>query len=275
MKVLVVGSNGMAGHVISKYLTEMGHAVSTTSRSYDSNYFLDVENTQVTSKFFNEISTSFDFIVNCVGLLVKDSIDRPDRAAIINGWLPHAIEQSVKNSKTRLIHLSTDCVFDGNRGLYNEKDIHTETNAYGKSKSYGEVNNDKDVTFRMSIIGPELKASGTGLMHWAINGPEKEINGWTNAKWNGITTLELAKCIEKYIQDPKITGVYHLVNNDNEISKYDLLVKILKIFNVDKIVKISEGPKNINKVLIDTRKLVNFDIPDYDQMLSELRDWYV
>jgi len=275
MKVLVVGSNGMAGHVISKYLTEMGHAVSTTSRSYDSNYFLDVENTQVTSKFFNEISTSFDFIVNCVGLLVKDSIDRPDRAAIINGWLPHAIEQSVKNSKTRLIHLSTDCVFDGNRGLYNEKDIHTETNAYGKSKSYGEVNNDKDVTFRMSIIGPELKASGTGLMHWAINGPEKEINGWTNAKWNGITTLELAKCIEKYIQDPKITGVYHLVNNDNEISKYELLVKILKIFNVDKTVKISEGPKNINKILIDTRKLVNFDIPDYDQMLSELRDWYV
>jgi dTDP-4-dehydrorhamnose reductase len=205
--------------------------------------------------------------------LVKDSIDRPDRAAIINSWFPHYLEHVYTDTHTKVIHLSTDCVFDGKKGDYVEDDVHTEMNAYGSSKSLGEINNSKDVTFRMSIIGTEIKANGTGLMNWIITNPNAELQGWDNAWWNGITTLELAKCIEKYINNPTITGVYHLVNNDNKINKYDLLLKINTIFNLNKTIVQTHGPKPVNKILIDTRKLVDFKIPSYDTMLLEMKNF--
>ena len=271
MKVLVIGSNGMAGHVITKYLRQQGHTVSTVAKT-DASYSVDIEN-NLEVQSLTRILYNFDYVINCIGLLVKDSIARPDRAAYINGWFPHYLEYLLKNTRTTLIHLSTDCVFDGSKGNYKEDAIHTEMNVYGKSKSMGEVNNDKDVTFRMSIIGPEIKSNGTGLFNWILKNPNKEIDGWNNALWNGITTLELAKCIDKHMSNPIITGVYHLVNNDNKINKFKLLTKINKIFVLKKIVNETSGPKDVNKILIDTRRLIDFDIPDYDKMLRELKLW--
>ena len=271
MKVLVIGSNGMAGHVITKYLRQQGHTVSTVAKT-DASYSVDIEN-NLEVQSLTRILYNFDYVINCIGLLVKDSIARPDRAAYINGWFPHYLEYLLKNTRTKLIHLSTDCVFDGAKGKYVEEDVHTEMNSYGKSKSLGEVNNDKDVTFRMSIIGPEIKSNGTGLFNWILKNPNKEIDGWNNALWNGITTLELAKCIDTYMSNPIITGVYHLVNNDNKINKFKLLTKINKIFVLKKIVNETSGPKDVNKILIDTRQLIDFDIPDYDTMLLELKLW--
>jgi dTDP-4-dehydrorhamnose reductase len=272
MKVLIVGSNGMAGHVIKKYLTAQGYFVQTLARN-NADYGLDIENTVITKSFFNESKNDFDFIINCIGLLVKDSIDRPDRAAIINSWLPHCIENSIKDSKTKLIHLSTDCVFDGKQGNYIETDLHTETNSYGKSKSFGEINNSKDITFRMSIIGPELKKNGTGLFNFIYNNINEELQGWDNAWWNGITTLQLAKCIDQYIQNPTITGIYHLVNNDVKINKFDLLCKINSIFDLNKKIIRTQGPKPVNKILINTRSDFNFNINDYDIQLAELKEF--
>jgi dTDP-4-dehydrorhamnose reductase len=271
MKVLVIGSNGMAGHVITKYLRQQGHTVSTVAKT-DASYSVDIEN-NLEVQSLTRILYNFDYVINCIGLLVKDSIARPDRAAYINGWFPHYLEYLLKNTRTKLIHLSTDCVFDGSKGNYKEDAIHTEMNVYGKSKSMGEVNNDKDVTFRMSIIGPEIKSNGTGLFNWILKNPNKEIDGWNNALWNGITTLELAKCIDKHMSNPIITGVYHLVNNDNKINKFKLLTKINKIFVLKKIVNETSGPKDVNKILVDTRRLIDFDIPDYDKMLRELKLW--
>ena len=272
MKILIFGSNGMAGHIILKYLKRKGYSIDTVARS-NAKFTLDIEDVQTTNRFLLEIKDDYDFIINCVGLLVKDSIDRPDRAALINSWLPHAIENAIKNSKTRLIHLSTDCVFDGSKGDYIESDPHTETNSYGKSKSLGEINNTKDITFRMSIIGPEIKRNGTGLLNWVVNSPDKELQGWKNAWWNGITTLQLAKCIEKYIQNPIITGIYNLVNNDVKINKYDLLCTINKIYNLEKIINEVDGPKSINKILVDTRKIIDFEIPNYIVQLTELKEF--
>lgn len=272
MKILVIGSNGMAGHVITKYLKNQGYQVVTAAKN-NADYRLDIEDINITTRFLLEIKNDFEFIINCIGLLVRDSNDRPDRAAIINAWFPHAIENAIATSKTKLIHLSTDCVFDGSRGEYVESDIHTEMNSYGKSKSLGEVNNSKDITFRMSIIGPELKSNGTGLFQWIVNNPSQELHGWENAWWNGITTLQLAKCIDTYIQNPCISGIYHIVNNNNKINKYDLLCKINEIFNLNKTIIKSKGPKSVNKVLVDTRKQFNFQITDYDEQLKELRNF--
>jgi dTDP-4-dehydrorhamnose reductase len=270
MKILVLGSNGMAGHVLVKYLS-IHHDVTTVARS-NADYCLDIENKQQVENFLTELqSKNFDFVINCIGLLVQDSIQRPDRATIINSWFPHAIAHSLSNLQTKLIHLSTDCVFDGSKGDYFEEDVHTETNYYGKSKSLGEINNDKDVTFRMSIIGPEIKETGTGLFHWFVNKSENEVGGYSNAMWNGLTTLQLAKCIDEYISDPTLTGIIHVVNNEVSISKYDLLVKINEIFELGKIVNKTVGPKTVNKILVNTKK--DFNIPNYDIQLNELKDF--
>jgi len=264
MRVTVVGSRGMAGHVIVKYLKQQGHTVTAVDRSV-----FDIEHDNA-DQFFETLDA--DFVVNAVGLLVKDCIDRPDRAIVINSWWPQYCSHKLKNTDTRLIHLSTDCVFDGKRGNYIEADRHTEINAYGRSKSFGEINNTKDITFRMSIIGPELK-NGTGLLNWVLTNKESELPGWDNAWWNGITTLQLARCIDQYIKDPVISGVYHLVNNDVQINKYDLLCKINQVYELDKKIVRTQGPKTVNKILVDTRRELDFAIPDYDTQLQQLKDF--
>jgi len=273
MRVLVIGANGMAGHVIVKYLKNQGNTVVTVARN-NADYLIDIENTESVKLLFSNIEKDFDFVVNCIGLLVKDSVDRPDRAAIVNSWFPHYLEHVYKNTYTKVIHLSTDCVFDGKKGNYIENDIHTEMNAYGSSKSLGEINNTKDITFRMSIIGPEIKSNGTGLFNWIYTSEEQTLQGWENAWWNGITTLQLAKCIDLYINNPVISGIYHLVNNDNTINKYELLQKINIIYSLKKDVVKTVGLKSINKILIDTRQEIDFNIPNYDIMLLEMKEFY-
>jgi dTDP-4-dehydrorhamnose reductase len=269
MKILVLGSNGMAGHTITKYLKIKNYDVTTAARK-NADIVFDVE-----SIFSNNVDIStkvkqYDYVINCIGLLVKNSNDNPHQAAIVNSWFPHYLELCLKDSKTRLIHLSTDCVFDGSKGNYIETDVHTEMNFYGRSKSFGEVNNEKDVTFRMSIIGPELKSNGTGLLNWILTTNEDTVTGWSNAFWNGITTLQLAKCIETYMQYPSISGIYHLVNNSNSISKYELLVKINELYNLKKEIIKGLSDKPVNKILIDTKNLINFDIDNYDTQLKEM-----
>jgi dTDP-4-dehydrorhamnose reductase len=273
MNIAVLGAHGMAGHVISKYLKSKGHSVVDVART-DTRITADFEDRCSVDQMLDQLRLEHvDYVINCVGLLVKDSIDRPDRAACLNSWLPHYLEHRLSNTATKLVHLSTDCVFDGSKGNYTETDTHTEKNSYGRSKSLGEVNNHKDITFRMSIIGPELKASGTGLFNWFLNRSDLEVNGWENAWWNGITTLQLAKCIDLYMHNPTISGVYHLVNNNVKINKYELLCKINEIYSVNKTVIRTTGPKPVDKILVDTRQQFNFAIPDYHVQLTELRDF--
>jgi dTDP-4-dehydrorhamnose reductase len=163
-------------------------------------------------------------------------------------------------------------VFDGAKGDYVETDLATETNSYGRSKSLGEINNNKDITFRMSIIGPELK-SGTGLLDWVRTNSDTNLTGWDNHWWNGITTLQLAKCIDQYINNPCVSGVYHLVNNRIRITKYNLLLLINRTYNLNKSITPAGGPKAVNKVLVDTRCEVEWAIKDYPTQLEELRNF--
>jgi dTDP-4-dehydrorhamnose reductase len=263
MKITVLGANGMAGHVVAGYLAQQGHTVDAVGRDR-----LDVENPLSTMAFFDQLDA--DFVVNCIGLLVQPCIQRPDRASVVNSWFPHYVEYKLKDTQTRLIHLSTDCVFNGAVGNYVETDTHTEMNAYGRSKSLGEVNNGKDITFRMSIIGPELK-NGTGLLDWVRKNTADELPGWNNAWWNGITTLQLAKCIDQYVCNPSIAGVYHVVNNAVNTNKYELLCLINEVYDLGKTVVRTSGPKDVNKILVDTRLELDFAIPDYRTQLTELK----
>ncbi len=273
MKIAVFGSNGMAGYTITKYLRRQNISVTTIAKSA-ADIICNVEQFDQIDDTLARLN-DYDFVINCIGLLVKESIDRPDRAAIINSWFPHKLEYHFKNLKTRIVHLSTDCVFNGSIGYYREHDVHTEMNAYGSSKSLGEINNTKDITFRMSIIGPEIRNNPSGLLHWILDNKQNNLPGWDNAMWNGITTLQLAKSIEKYIKSPTISGVYHLVSNANSISKYELLNLINRVYGLEKNIIKTQSPKSINKILVDTRNEFEFNIPDYTTMIQEMKNFHL
>lgn len=271
MKVAVYGSGGMAGHMVSGYLRRRGiHVVDVARRG--AAIQCDVTLKESVDASLDAIGGA-DWIVNCTGLLVADSASRPDLAALVNGWFPKYLEWRMANQATRIIHLSTDCVFDGRSGPYKEASKPTETNPYGRSKSYGEIVNGKDITFRTSIIGTEIKTDGSGLLGWTLRQRGNTVTGYTDAWWNGITTLQLAKCILSHIENPAVSGLYHLVNNAVKTNKYDLLNLINDIWGLGLNVLPGKGPKPVNKVLVDTRLEVDWGIPDYHTQLTELHSY--
>lgn len=272
MRIIVLGSNGMAGHMIAKYLEVAGYDVIKVARN-NADVMCNLENPK---DLYNLTNWAFvnhvDYVINCVGVLVSDSIKNVPRTIHVNALLPKMLEEEFKCTPTKVIHISTDCIFDGKRGYYIENDLPSETNIYGRSKALGEINNEKDITFRMSIIGTEIKPKEyrSGLLNWVINNPEKSIQGWTESKWNGITTYQLAKNIRDYIEHPVISGIYHLVP-DFSISKYNLVSLINKEFNAGKEIQKVPG-KSENKILINTRKEDRaYFIPSYSTQLQELK----
>lgn len=271
MKILVLGASGMAGHMIATYLIEKKHQVYTLSghTPYDTNtVILDLLNTTKLTDYLN--SHNFDIVINCVGLLIKDCEEKKAKAVLLNAFLPHFLEEYFHDKATKIIHLSTDCVFSGKNPPYFENSISDGELFYDKVKSVGELVNDKDLTFRMSIIGPDSNSKGIGLFNWFMlqNGP---ISGYTNVYWNGITTLVLAKAIEYSITN-SITGLYHLVP-DMSISKYELLKVFNEVFFSESLIIHPIEVVYSNKRLINTRTDFNYDIPDYRTMILEMKEW--
>lgn len=272
MNIAVLGATGMAGSMVSAYLKSVGHRIIEVNRK-DVNIF-SMES--ISRMIYNLEERNVDFIINCIGILVRESNLRPDLAIHVNAQFPQFLAHTIKKTHIRLVHLSTDCVFNGTDGPYDESRVHNEMNYYGRSKSLGEVDNDVDVTFRMSIIGPEKKKEGTGLFNWFVRNPEEEVNGFTNAWWNGITTLELAKAINHHVSNPKTTGIYNLVP-DCQISKYELLCEINDVFDLNKQVNpvVFEDGKIVNKILIDTQKTFGYDFLEYREQLVDMKKFMV
>ena len=270
--ILVLGASGMAGSTIYKYLKLSGYNVISTARNdkyIKPDYYLDL--TGNISKVKDIIDKEkIDVVINCIGLLVKECNEDLGKALYANGCFPHCLERITEKTKTKVIHLSTDCVFSGIKGNYSESDNPDETNNYGRCKRAGEIINRKDLTLRMSIIGNELKENGSGLFHWFIN-QEGRTSGYTRALWNGITTLELAKQIDRII-DTNLTGLYHLAP-DFKISKYNLLKLIAEIFDKDIIIEKNENLIQ-DKTLVNNRKK-EYDpkIPSYEKQLQEMKEF--
>jgi dTDP-4-dehydrorhamnose reductase len=270
VKILVLGGAGMAGHVVSLYLREQGFDVDTLSAKskLDSNT-IQVDVTDSAKLIAALQAKPYDVVINCIGMLIQQSEERKDLAAYLNGYLPHQLEQHYKDTKTKVIHLSTDCVFSGHNAPYKEDSPYDGDIFYDRSKALGEIINDKDLTFRMSIVGPDLTEKGVGLFNWFMK-QHGEIGGYTHAMWSGITTIELAKGIKAAI-DQNLTGLYHLVPSQN-ISKFDLLNVFQKHIQND--VSIKPNPSLVvDKTLINTRKDFDFDVLSYDDMIKEMKEW--
>ena len=234
----------------------------------DSNsYTLDVLKFDKLEQFIK--SKRPKYIVNCIGSLVEASINRPSLAIQTNSLLPHFLNEISEKYNFKLIHISTDCVFDGSKGMYKESDKKTETNYYGLTKNLGEICNARNLTIRTSIIGPELKSNPTGLFNWVISQKEKTIHGYSNAFWSGLTTIELAKFII-WSLNKEITGIIHATNGIG-ISKYDLVKITNDVFDLN-IDVLENKDYVIDKTLLNT-KINNYNFPSYIKMIEEMKDW--
>jgi dTDP-4-dehydrorhamnose reductase len=271
-KVLVIGCKGMAGHVIKTYLESLdNYQVIGIARNVNSNeklFNLDVSDTNKFEQIIKE--SSFDIVINCIGLLNKTAEDNPELAVWFNSYFPHLLSNLGNKYGFKLIHISTDCVFSGKEGGYKEDSFKNGNGFYAQSKALGEVINNKDLTFRTSIIGPELKHDGIGLFHWFMN-QGNEISGFSKAYWTGVTTLELAEGINHSIQQD-LKGLYHFVN-ESKISKYDLINLFNLNFRDNKIKITEDSTYEIDKSLISTRNDFKYNVSSYTDMIFKMKQW--
>jgi dTDP-4-dehydrorhamnose reductase len=272
-KILILGAAGMAGHIMYYYLQslhkyELFTACFRNKLEKDS-IILNVYDTNGIKTMLNDINP--DYIINCVGILVKGSKESPENAIYINAYYPHLLARLLNeyNAAARLIHISTDCVFSGEKGLYTDADIKDALDVYGMTKNLGEIIDDTNLTIRTSIIGPELKENGEGLFHWIFKQWEiGEINGYEKSLWGGVTTLELAKAVEQCISC-SITGLYQLTNGE-KISKYELVRLIVNQFNLNVLVQKADGIVTDKSILPSKRNNFSFIVPSYTTMIEEL-----
>lgn len=273
MRFLVLGASGMAGHTIALYLVEQGHEVAGFSRRDVS--FLgsnqvrgDARDEQLLSKVLFE--GDYDVVVNCVGVLNQHAEDNPEDASFLNGELPHVLARLTKNSRTRVFQMSTDCVFAGNTGPYSEDSVPDGETVYDQTKAAGELRDAKNLTFRNSIIGPDMNPSGIGLLNWFMmqRGP---IRGYGNAIWTGLTTLELAKAMECAAQE-NASGLVNMVPPCS-ISKLDLLRMLNRCLRDDSIEIIPFEDFKLDKTLVRTDFSCSYCPRNYVDQVVQMAEW--
>jgi len=212
MKILILGSTGMLGSMVWKYLSKQkGLNITAPTRE-----MLD-------SVHYDE----YDYIINCIGI-IKQKLLNPKEAILTNSILPYMLKEG--SSQAKIIQIATDCVFSGKRGHYTETDEHDALDIYGKTKSLGEVNASNFYNVRTSIVG--FDKNKVSLLSWFLSQKKyAHIKGYTNHYWNGITTLEFAKlCYEIIIGNRIIPNFIHIVSKDI-VSKYELLKIFAEKFN--------------------------------------------
>ncbi|OGT31548.1 MAG: NAD(P)-dependent oxidoreductase [Gammaproteobacteria bacterium RBG_16_51_14] len=240
MKVLVLGANGMIGHAMIRVLNENENweVFGTVRAEAVKRFFspkiagrliteVDVENHDTLVKVFGQVRP--DVVINCIGLTKHVmGADDPLLAIPINSLLPHRLAGLCGPAGARLIQVSTDCVFSGNKGDYTEDDPADATDIYGKSKSLGEVYYPNTITLRTSTIGHELQ-SAYGLLNWFLSQRDR-CQGFTRAIFSGLPSVVFAQLIRDIvIPRPALVGLYHV--GGRPIAKYDLLRLIAEVYN--------------------------------------------
>jgi dTDP-4-dehydrorhamnose reductase len=241
-KILVLGASGMLGNAMLRYfVTSTAHHTMGTVRSERSLAGLpapvrehvvtdcDVEDPDALVRALDRVRP--DVVINCVGVVKQLEDSRNPLAAIpINSILPHRLAQMCSLINARLIHLSTDCVFDGSRGGYREEDLPDATDLYGRTKLLGELHYPHTFTIRTSIIGHEL-GGNRSLVDWFLSQTET-VGGFSRAIFSGFPTVEIARIIDDFILPrPDLSGVYHV--SAAPIDKYRLLRLVGDVYGKD------------------------------------------
>lgn len=261
----------MAGHMISLYLSKKGHDVLGLARKESKiikSVIGDVTDERLLECLIKE--GRFDSVINSIGILNKDAEDNKTKAVYLNAYLPHKLAELTQGTTTQVIHMSTDCVFSGKRGQYTEDDFRDGETFYDRSKALGEIEDNKNITIRCSIVGPDIRSEGIGLLNWFMQ-QKKAVEGYTGALWTGQTTLQLAKTMETAARD-KASGLYNMVP-DRSISKFELLGLFNKHIRKDKIEIRPVNKMAADKSLKRTRFDFDYEVPDYETMITELAEW--
>ena len=210
-----------------------------------------------------------DVVLNGVGLIKqKMDSDANSHAIHINSLFPHQLLEICKKTDTRLIHFSTDCVFEGTPGVKHVTDTPTATDIYGLSKLLGEVKEGPALTLRTSVVGRQLFGAES-LFEWAISQRGKTVNGFTNAIYTGLTTLELSRVVKRIIEEqPELVGLFQVASKP--ISKFELLAKLTVILNLG--LTIEPNTDFYCDRTLDGSEfsgITNIEIPSWDNMLTE------
>ena len=272
MRFLIIGCNGMAVHVISVYLSTQGHDVTGYARQksrFVNTVIGDATDFDRIKKHI--LKNEYDSVINCVGILNQYGERDHVSAILLNSYLPHFLAKITEGTQTQIIHMSTDCVFSGKTGGYTEDSIPDGILFYDKSKAIGELVDEKNITIRSSIVGPDLKPQGIGLLNWFLQQKES-VNGFTRAIWTGQTTLQLARTMELAAKF-RAHGLFHMVP-DQSINKYDLL-QLFNTYLRRKSIDINPCDDYISdKSLVRTRyEGFEYRIPNYQEMMMELGNW--
>lgn len=273
MKILILGAHGMAGHIIADSLRtwtnwEVWEGI-RTKPELDHQVQIQIPNELLLKKILQDMKP--DVVINTIGILNQQVDFNLRQGFEINTLLPHRLVEYAEIFGYRLVHISTDCVFSGEKGSYVERDLPDATSWYGRTKAWGEIRQDPHITIRTSIIGPELKAKGIGLFHWFFHQSGK-VFGYKNVWWNGVTTLELAKAIYYVLNQPSLSGLVHLAV-PKKIEKIDLLYEIQHAFLLQGVEIEPSNQSFVDKSLMSTRLDFGFRPSSYRTMLHELKEW--
>lgn len=266
VKVVILGSTGMLGNAVAKVFDDTDYIVKKSYRKH--------EFAKDTSMFFFDAMTSSvedipecDYLINCIGIIKPYMSKDIVSSVYINSIFPHKLAKWCKSNNTKMIHITTDCVFSGISGFYVEDSQHDCLDEYGKSKSIGEPKN--CMVLRTSIIGEEVH-SYSSLISWVKTQNNKEIFGYTNHLWNGMTTKQYGKCCLKIIQEELYEdNLFHLHSDD--ISKYDLVSLICDRFDLNIKINKKVVKSSCNRTL-RTKKELNdiLKIPNIKKQIQEL-----
>ncbi len=284
-KVLILGAGGMLGHVLFRWLankpgfdvyaTTLSEAVASKQFPPELadrvQYSVDAENIDKLLLVFSSIKP--DFVINCVALVKQYQIlNNPLSAINVNAQLPHRLALICQNSDARFIHISSDVVFDGKKGMYTEHDNVNISDLYGMTKFLGEVSYPNCVTIRTSIIGHEL-VEKTGLVDWFLSQNIK-VRGYTRAIYSGFPTIELARIISDYVLPiDNLSGVYHV--SSEPISKYDLLKLIAERYG--KQIEIEPCDEPVLDRSLDSsvfRSLTGYNPPPWAELVNKMYSDY-
>ena len=252
-RVLVIGSTGMLGGTVFQTLTESGLEVLEASRSRG--WIFDAEVELVENLLEKAELKPGDFVVNCVGLtkthINGENAETIERAIRLNVLFPISLARAAEKLNLRVIQVATDCVFSGGEGKYVESSPQNAYDAYGKSKSLGEVKSERVMHLRCSLIGPESEGRQSLFFEWVrAAAPGSQLNGYVNHHWNGLTSLAFARIVTGVIENDKfVPGLHHLVPAD-ELTKYELIRLELELLEREDVqVEAFQAEESIDRTL--------------------------
>lgn len=271
MKIFIFGSNGMLGNYVTSFLSKDYKIKPLTRKEYDlSKLSIDTLTTLLNEKNLQEN----DIVINCAGVIPQASKQRGLNTRLyftINSLFPVILSQICDKFEAKMIHITTDCVFSGKDGKYNEKSLHDETNDYGMSKSLGELC--KATIIRTSIIGEEVN-NKRSLVEWVISNKNNNINGYKNHMWNGVTCLQLSKIIQTIIQNNNFwNGVRHIFS-PRTVSKYELVSMINDTYNLQITINPFDAEIRSDKSISTIYEINHeFNIPDLKEQIEEMKQF--